>query len=139
MCNGNFSCKKAVFADNGCIFLRCSGFCQLIGDEKLRPERYCCPLWLKITALQQRGGCKAYLGFKVSEYYLKMSKNRTVAAAAAKAAVLERVSVLISPRHQFLHFWIQSGIVCSRVKSVLLKVIAGSADLDELRGWTFIC
>lgn len=45
--------KRTVFEDTGCMFVRCSWFCQLQCDGKIWAERHFCPSQLKITALQQ--------------------------------------------------------------------------------------
>lgn len=80
--------KRTVSEDTGYMFkARCSWFCQLQYGEKMRPERHCCPSQLKITALQQSW---SYLGFTVSEYDLKISKNVTVPLAAPTPATLSK-------------------------------------------------
>lgn len=78
--------KRTVSEDIGYMFeVRCSWFSQWQCDEKIWPERHCCLSQLKITALQRTWG---YLGFTLSEYYLKMSKDVTIPLTApAKAAV----------------------------------------------------
>lgn len=45
---------REVSEDTGYMFkVRCSWFCQLQCDEKIRPERHCCLSQWNITAPQQ--------------------------------------------------------------------------------------